>query len=189
MVIKAVLFDYFGVISSDEYWRYVREDKNMQAGFHELSDQVNRGKISWQDFEAIVAERTGTSRRAVHAMYEQARIDPRVLAYAHDLHETYKTALVTNAHHEFLDPIVSSAHLSNVFDQIILSSRIGATKPQPRIYEVTAQTLGVMPEECIFIDDIGRNVDGAEAVGMHGVLYQDLVTCKSVVKKILKQQS
>jgi putative hydrolase of the HAD superfamily len=52
------------------------------------------------------------------------------------------------------------------FDVIVESSKIGVRKPEPRFYEIACELLGVQPEECIFLDDLGINLKPAAAMGM-----------------------
>ncbi len=57
------------------------------------------------------------------------------------------------------------------FDGIVVSSEIKMEKPHANIYNYVCDKYGLLPEECLFIDDIQENVDGAEAVGMHGYRF------------------
>lgn len=52
------------------------------------------------------------------------------------------------------------------FDVIVESSRIGVRKPEPRFYEIACEMLGVQPDECVFLDDLGINLKPAAAMGM-----------------------
>jgi putative hydrolase of the HAD superfamily len=58
---------------------------------------------------------------------------------------------------------------SELFDAVVISSEVNLRKPDADIYLLTAQRLGVGPEQCVFVDDLEPNVRGAEAVGMVGV--------------------
>jgi putative hydrolase of the HAD superfamily len=62
---------------------------------------------------------------------------------------------------------------AQVFDAVVLSGEEGFGKPDPRIYRIAAQRLGLPPESCVFVDDLAGNVRGAAAVGMVGVHHQD----------------
>jgi HAD superfamily hydrolase (TIGR01509 family) len=55
----------------------------------------------------------------------------------------------------------------------IRSGQVGVRKPGPEIYRLTADRLGVRPDECVFVDDIPANVEGARAVGMWALLHRD----------------
>ncbi len=57
------------------------------------------------------------------------------------------------------------------FPHPALSYRIGSLKPAPANFCAAAAGLGLRPEECLFIDDLPANIDGAQAVGMAGILF------------------
>lgn len=58
---------------------------------------------------------------------------------------------------------------SELFDVVVISGEVGMRKPEPEIFALTAQRLGLAPEQCVFVDDLMPNIRGAEAVGMVGV--------------------
>lgn len=188
-MIKAIIFDYFGVLCSDQYWRFVKEDKNLRDGFHELANKVNVGELSWNEFIRVLADKTGKSVEEIHEMYKTEQIDPQVLTYAAQLHKNYKTALLTNAHYDFIDPLIEKAHLNEVFDAILISSRVGAIKPEPAIYEEALRQLGVKPEEAVMIDDIQRNVDGAAQVGIKSILYKNFEQLQRDLTEVLARKT
>ena len=53
-----------------------------------------------------------------------------------------------------------------------LSFEVGVIKPSPEIYLMAARNLDRLPEQCLFIDDLDKNVKGAQAVGMEAVKFQ-----------------
>ncbi|HEX9679151.1 MAG TPA: HAD family phosphatase [Candidatus Saccharimonadales bacterium] len=184
-MVKAIIFDYFGVVSSDEYWEFVDADKDVTSEFLSVANKVNLGKIHWQDFVQVVADKSNKSFEEVKAMYAEEQINPAILAFVQELHNKYKTGLITNAHHEFLEPIFDKTNLDSVFDAIIISSKVGIIKPDPRIYQLLLENLNVKAEETVFIDDIERNIAGAEAVGMNGLLYHNLERLKVELNRLL----
>jgi putative hydrolase of the HAD superfamily len=52
------------------------------------------------------------------------------------------------------------------FDAVIESSKVGVRKPEPRFYEIACETVGVQPDECVFLDDLGINLKPAALMGM-----------------------
>lgn len=173
-MIKAVIFDYFGVLSSDEYWRAMGGDSRTGAAFHSLAQEVNLGHITWHDFVARVAEQAGKSPEQLGLLYQAERLNPELLAYVASLKPRYKLGLITNAHHEFLEPILAEAHLDTLFDSVVMSSHLGITKPDPRIFRAALDELDVQPQEAVFIDDIASNADGAARAGLHAITYHSL---------------
>ena len=59
-----------------------------------------------------------------------------------------------------------AAEIMSRFDHVIESSKAGVSKPDPRIYEMMLETLGIAPGEAIYVDDLGVNLKPAVAMGM-----------------------
>lgn len=188
-MIKAIIFDYFGVLSSDEYWHYVGSNKQTRDNFHELADEVNLGEISWQNFISELADEMGKTSEEIVQMYKTERIVPQVVEYARSLHKTYRTALLTNAHHDFIEPIILQARLNEVFDEIFISSRLGVLKPDEKIFERALKRLAVRAEETVFIDDIAYNIEGAKKVGLNTILYSNLAQLKTDLSGLLEAKN
>lgn len=185
-MIKAIIFDYFGVICSDEYWNSVKEDKNLKNTFHNLSTAVNIGDLHWREFLERVAQKTGGTVRDIQGLYEKQKIDPRLLAYVVKIHKNYKTGILSNANHEFLDSVVDEANLKEVFDSIVISSRVGKVKPQPEIYHYILKSLDVKPHEAVFIDDIESYCTAAKDLGLKTVIYRNFGQFKQELETLLE---
>ena len=59
-----------------------------------------------------------------------------------------------------------------LFDAMVISGEVGLNKPEPEIFRLGAERLGVAPEDCVFVDDLRENCTGAEAVGMTAILHR-----------------
>jgi putative hydrolase of the HAD superfamily len=59
-----------------------------------------------------------------------------------------------------------------LFDGVVISGEVGIHKPEAEIYLLGAERAGVPPEECVFVDDLRENCEGAAAVGMTTVLHR-----------------
>jgi putative hydrolase of the HAD superfamily len=59
-----------------------------------------------------------------------------------------------------------------LFDGVVISGEVGLHKPQPQIFELGAERVGLAAERCVFVDDLRENCEGAEAVGMVAVLHR-----------------
>ena len=81
-----------------------------------------------------------------------------------------RTALLSNADQ------LGDDDIADLFDAVILSGQVGFGKPDIRIYLLTADRLGLTPEECVFVDDMASNVHGAVRAGMVGVHHTDVDT-------------
>lgn len=185
-MIKAVIFDFFGVICTDDFWRFVKADRQDDTDFHTYANNVNLGVIDWPAFVRKVADTTNASVAEVNKMYQDERIDPRVVALIDKLRANYKTALLTNAHHTFIDNILEQKNLLPLFDAVIISSREGVIKPDPAIFLTGLNKLGIKPEQAVYVDDLERHVEAARGVGMQAIHYKNFYRFKADLEKILK---
>lgn len=82
-----------------------------------------------------------------------------------------RTALLSNSWGVDGYPV---ERLEAVFEALVISGEVGLRKPDPEIYLLTAERLGLTAEDCVFIDDLDRNVEAAEEVGMLGIHHTEL---------------
>jgi len=188
-MIKAIIFDYFGVISSNHYWNettHIKGKGRSDDEFLNLAKKVNLGQLHWQRFLEAVANRTGQSPNEIESIYERERLDPQIVGLVKQLKETgYKTAILSNASHEFLEPVIKRAHLDSVFDKIIISSQFKLVKPDPRIYQIALDKLGVAAKEAIVIDDLATNVIAARELKIKAILYKSAEQLRADIVEVI----
>ncbi|KAG9261668.1 acyl-CoA dehydrogenase family member 10 [Astyanax mexicanus] len=99
--------------------------------------------------------------------------------------EGLKTAVLSN---NFLLPGGKSYMPMDpsLFDVIIESCRVGLCKPDPRIYQLCANRLGVSTHEAVFLDDLSHNVEAAVRLGMHGITVRDPAVAVKELEQVLK---
>lgn len=85
------------------------------------------------------------------------------------LHEKYKLAVVSDAWPSLKDVFIQAGFLS-YFSSFVLSSVIGVTKPDKKMYLTALEELRVKPEKAVFIDDSAANCLGAKKLGIHAIL-------------------
>lgn len=185
-MIKAIIFDYFGVICDDDYWRQIKSHSNVKDSFDRLKRAVNTGEMPWVDFIKEMADKTSESPQTLQSKYEAQRINPQLIGYISSLHESYKIALLTNVSHGFLEPLLESLHLEGYFDEIVMSSRVGMIKPDPRLFMHLLDKLKVKPAEAVFIDDKVINVEAARQLGIKAIVYKNLQQLKVELERILR---
>ena len=77
------------------------------------------------------------------------------------------------------------ADFPDLFDTVVISAEVGMRKPEEGIFLYAARSLGLTPQECVFIDDIEANVDAAVACGMAGVLHTDAAATAAALQDLL----
>lgn len=95
-----------------------------------------------------------------------------------------KTCLVSNNDRQALIAGATNIDFDALFEVLVFSSDIGYNKPHPRIYTYAIEQLGVEADECLFVDDLARNVDAATAVGMQGVVADSPATVVEMLAKL-----
>ena len=75
--------------------------------------------------------------------------------------------------------------IDELFEVVVDSAFVGTRKPEPEIYAITLERLGATAEECVFIDDLEPNVDGAKTAGMHGIVHRDTAQTIAELESLL----
>ena len=191
-MIRAVIFDCFGVIISDAL-EVICTD--LRANSPEVAVQVrdlvhasNRGMMTSRDSSEQIASLLGLT----YEEYRQQIADGEakntaVLAYISELRKTCKTAMLSNIGAGSLARRFEPGELEQYFDAIVASGEIGFAKPEAEAYEITADRLGVRLDECVFTDDRELYCDAARGVGMQAILFKDLEQFRSDLEALLSQ--
>lgn len=190
-MIKAVIFDCFGVLVNgafhDVYGRLGGDAEKDHAFIEDLLGQANLGFITSDEMRDQVILQLGiTDEQWQQAINNTQQPSEPLLAYAKRLKDRYKIAILSNANIGTLERKFSPEQLQ-LFDAIVVSAEVHITKPDPAIYILTAEKLGVAPEECVFLDDIPEYCQGAESVGMQSICYQNFVQGKQALEALLSQ--
>lgn len=83
----------------------------------------------------------------------------------------YRLGLISNTNPWHADHAIRTTEVFPLFDAVSLSHEVRAMKPDPRIFQDALTKLSLPPDACVFIDDIPAFVEGAKALGMHGIVY------------------
>jgi len=140
----------------------------------ETSEQASLGRISEEEHWAAVMRRLRLPLSDADAVRNEFFagdvVDRELLDHLRDLHETYKVGLISNAW-SGLRPWIVKQKFDDVFDAMIISAEVGLMKPDPRIFELALEKLGVTAPESIFLDDFKAHVDGAREIGIHAIQF------------------
>jgi putative hydrolase of the HAD superfamily len=97
-----------------------------------------------------------------------------------------RLALLTNNVREWEPRWRSMLDIEGLFDVVVDSAFVGMRKPDPRIYELTLERLGLPATECAFVDDLQHNCDAAAALGLHAVRFQDTEQAIAELERLLR---
>ena len=110
-----------------------------------------------------------TTASAVWAhLFEAPKVRPQLVEVLHHLRGRVRLGLLSNAGPDLRELVTP---LAGLFDDIVISAEVRFRKPEPEIYRLALQKLGVEPAETLFIDDLPRNVDAARMLGLQAYRF------------------
>ena len=172
---KLIVFDCFGVIVDEiaPPWieRYFAPEEAARVK-KEVVGPADLGEITEQEMFTRLGALTGnTWRRAQAGWMELSVVRPGMPELLRSLRQKAKVVMLSDAPGTFLHRMLEERGLSDLFDKIYVSSELHMVKPDPAFFRHVLADQGVPPEKAIMIDDRVKNVQGAESVGMQGLLY------------------
>ena len=185
MTIEAVLWDFGGVLTEspfDAFARYERANGLPKGAVRRINSSNPDGN-AWALFERSEIDRDGFCRRfeaeAAALGYRldageildliQGPVRPGMVAALRVVAARYRTACLTNnmrAPGEDSPRAREIAEAMALFDTVVESREAGMRKPEPAFYRLACERLGVAPQACVFLDDLGINLKPARAMGM-----------------------
>ncbi|HEX5145578.1 MAG TPA: HAD family phosphatase [Conexibacter sp.] len=124
------------------------------------------------------------------AFFRHLHPNEELFAFMRTLHERgYRMAILTNNVREWEPLWRSMLPIDELFELVVDSGFEGVRKPDPRIYEVTLDRLGVAPEATLFLDDMEVNCDAARELGMQAVWYRSNAQAIGEIERTLAQFS
>ncbi len=122
--------------------------------------------------------------------FEHLHPNEELFAFMRTLHERgYKLAILTNNVREWEPLWRSMLPVDELFELVVDSGFEGVRKPDPRIYQVTLERLGVAPQAALFIDDTEVNCDAARQLGMQAVWFRSNAQAIGEIEQVLAQFS
>ena len=149
--------------------RLFRDDPEALADLRRLE----KGEVTEAQFAASFGPRLGVadSDGLIERMFAGLSLEEPMIEAVRELRAGgVRTGLVSNS---WGTGIYEPRMLDELFDAVVISGDVGLHKPQPEIYELGAERLGVAATDCVFVDDLRENVAGAEAIGMTAILHRD----------------
>jgi putative hydrolase of the HAD superfamily len=181
---RGLLIDYGGVLTTDLFEsfaafceleglepdaivRVFRKDSECR----ELMLGLEVGAVAQEQFEPRVAALLGVQAPdLINRLFAGARPDEQMLdAVRRARGAGIRTGLVSNSWGTTRYP---RDVLAELFDAIVISGEVGMRKPAPEIYSLGAERIGLPPEDCVFVDDLGVNLASATKLGMATVHHR-----------------
>jgi HAD superfamily hydrolase (TIGR01549 family) len=198
-MIRALIFDYGSVLSRTldprprATWekRLGLEAGELQRVVHNDTSWVEAqyGRLPVEAYWIDVGRRLGltpqeTGRLRTDFYRADCRNDELVTYIAQMRSAGLQTAVLSNFSVE-LRIFLEQQDLLQHFDQIAISAEIGVMKPAPKAYQEVLRMLDLPTTACVFVDDQPVNIDAAQALGMHGIVFRDNPSCIAQLNRLL----
>lgn len=187
MAIKAVLFDIGGVLEItpnlglDTEWE---QKLDLQPG--ELNQRLGNvwrdgsiGTITIEQVHLQIGEIMGWSQMQVSEFMDDiwreylGTLNVELVEYFRGLRPKYRTAIISNSFVGAREMEEKHYHFSEICDFIIYSHEVGMRKPDPRIFSLACERLGLQPHEVIFLDDHDDVMVSARELGIHCIEHKE----------------
>ena len=185
--VEAVIWDFGGVLTTSPFEAFARFEaaRGLPANIIQRTNAANHWENAWAKFERaevdietfdqlFAAESAGLGaevrgRDVLPLLSGELR--PEMVGALRRVKTRFKTGCITNnlpanAIGSASGRTLYFAEVMALFDHVIESAKIGLRKPDPRIYRMMVQALGVDPAACVYLDDLGVNLKPARGMGM-----------------------
>ena len=180
---SGLIVDYGGVLTTDVFASFrafceeeglepetVREHFRDNPDARGLLHALEVGELSEAEYEPELAAVLGVSPEGlVDRLFGGMQPNLEMIEGVRTARRAgVRTGLLSNS---WGDDRYDRAQLAELFDAWVISAEVGLRKPDPAIYELAAERLGLEPPACVFVDDLGGNLKPAAALGMATVLH------------------
>lgn len=188
---KAVLWDFGGVLTTSPFESFNRFEieRNLPKDFIRSINatnpetnawaQLESSEISIEEFDDKFAQEAAARGHEVRGQEVltllSGQIRPEMVKALEIIKQTLKVGCITNnvksagegpGMANTTERATEVANVMALFDTIIESSKAGIRKPNPKIYEIACEEMGIQPNDAVFLDDLGINLKPARALGM-----------------------
>ena len=183
---RALLVDFGGVVTTniwEGFDEFCRAEGLEQGAVREMFKRdpealadlrlLETGEITDEEFARRLGPRLGIENTdgLIGRMFAALRPEERMIdAVRAARRGGVRTGLISNSWGPSIyDPVL----VGELFDAVVISGEVGLHKPQAEIFLLAAERLGTDPGDCVFVDDLRENTEGAEKVGMTAILHRD----------------
>jgi putative hydrolase of the HAD superfamily len=186
-MVEAVIWDFGGVLTTSPFEAFARfeSERGLPADIIRRTNANNHWENAWAKFERAEVDIETFDRLFAEeslALGAEVRgkdvlpllsgdLRPEMVVALKSVKARFKTGCITNnlpanAIGSASGRTLYVAEVMTLFDHIIESAKIGLRKPDPRIYRMMIDALGVDPKHCVYLDDLGVNLKPARDMGM-----------------------
>lgn len=187
--IKVIAFDFWDVFADLDHPMYVYMKKHgvdperYSQSIHDLIIAHDLGKMTEKEFLRESSRIIGLKLpyELCHLTFREELLNKRLIGIVKKLKRKYKLILLTNNSKEYCQAYLFETKLNRLFDDLIISYKVGFRKPSPEMYQLLIRRARVSPEEILFVDDSALKFAAAEGLGINTLQYKKGATDEILV--------
>ncbi len=189
MAVRAVIFDCFGVLYGGSIDALLAmSPKDQVQVVKDLNKQSDYGFISGDEYVAGLAAALGKTPADILEILRQHHVrNEPLVEYVRSLNGSRRLGLLSNVSSGTMDRLFSPDERAELFDVVVLSYEESIAKPNPEIFTLIAERLGVPAGECVMVDDRAENCEGAEIAGMQSVQHSSNESTIAHLTRLFKE--
>jgi putative hydrolase of the HAD superfamily len=202
---EAVIWDFGGVFTTSPFEAFARYERanGLPADLIRRINSQNHLSNAWARFERAELDLDGFDKAFADEALAMGHyvpgkdiigllsgdFRPEMIEALRRIKTKYKTGCITNnvpsnQMGSTEGRMLYAKEVMALFDHVIESAKIGIRKPNPRIYEMMCEALGVKANACIFLDDLGVNLKPARAMGMETIKVESALQAIAALEKL-----
>lgn len=161
--------------------------------FSKTAQMASTGAIRVKQHWEAVGAALGVTPADMPAFLEQYwsadDVNWKLLEFIRDLRPRYRVGLLSNAWEDLRQTLHARWDIDGLFDELIISAEVGMVKPDPRIFHLAVEKLGVQVGEAVFIDDIPENINAARLEGLNAIQFLDTDQTLAALSEVMSEDS
>lgn len=184
-MIKAILFDFDGVLTIDQYGsdsilRYLSQQTSvpidrLKTEYYKVNKGLLYGEYTHEDIWDSFCANVGCdiNYNILVESFRNTPLDHEMLSLVKELKETHLIGMITDNKCDRINEILSFHNLESRFDVVSVSAAYKCSKTDRLIFDKTLEVLNVTANECVFIDNSAKNLVVPSELGIHTILFDD----------------
>lgn len=187
MAIKGIIWDFSGVllkprvpdphafiagelgVDPRKFAKYLDGEGNRMLDLGEESEV--------EFYQRIIREQNLEEQDAMrifnHYFFDLFELNQELINYIRQSRARFKMGLCSNFSSLLRSLMINKWKIIDLFDVLVISSEVKLIKPDAPIYLLTLEKMALKPDEVIFVDDSEKNIAGANALGIRGILFKE----------------
>ncbi|HEX7492962.1 MAG TPA: HAD family phosphatase, partial [Bacteroidales bacterium] len=152
---------------------------------------IDKGEITTSEAINSIASRSSLKKEEIAHIFNLRTdmmfpLDLNVRLLPELKKRSFKLFYLSNFPIDIFDEVRTGYYFFKYFDGGLISSEVKYSKPDSRIYKILLEKYNLVPQECLFVDDIEINVTTAEGLGMKGIFTKGSPEISETIEKALK---